>query len=448
MNWFGLRRGQDAPAEAAADEARGREDELLQQLADAEGRNAALEARVAELSASNEQLEAESGELHGNLMNVAMELSAYFGVLQEIAIGNLDTRANEETGDDLMDQLGRSTNDMIDALASMARTAEQVAQGDLTVEVTARSNQDALGAAFCRMVGDLRDLVGNITGLAHDTDRKANQVAGSTEMAMQMMEQVKTGIEQIAQSTEEAARSAEHITGIVQGANSVVEAGSRGVDEVIRKFDLTRATIEDTGEAVSKLNERSKEISDIVGLITNIADQTNLLALNAAIEAARAGDAGRGFAVVADEVRKLAESSRQSANSISRIIVDIQQDMAGVVSSSQKSLQETQAVIELTRAMQAGYGEIVQAIGAIDDEVTRIAAVSEETAATSQEMAAAAQEQTAAVTEIATTAQCLAEQAGRLLSEVGQFQVTSSSEERNEGPRPATAGGWAQRRAA
>ena len=100
-----------------------------------------------------------------------------------------------------------------------------------------------------------------------------------------------------------------------------------------KSVDLVASTI-------SKLNERSQEIVQIVDAISTIAGQTNLLALNAAIEAARAGEQGRGFAVVADEVRKLAEQSQEAAKQIAALITMIKEDTKEAVSAMDTGVQE------------------------------------------------------------------------------------------------------------
>jgi methyl-accepting chemotaxis protein len=150
--------------------------------------------------------------------------------------------------------------------------------------------------------------------------------------------------------------------------------------EEIRKASMESAT------AIKELDNKSKQIGEIVSLITNIADQTNLLALNAAIEAARAGEHGRGFAVVADEVRKLAEESRDAAKEISRLISQIQHDTGVVVGSVERGNITVASGVEALNETVGAMKEIVQ--GAI------------KTAEMVQEIAAAAQEQSASIEQI------------------------------------------------
>ena len=102
-------------------------------------------------------------------------------------------------------------------------------------------------------------------------------------------------------------------------------------------------SVSQSDEVIQLLNNKSKQIGDILEVIQNIADQTNLLALNAAIEAARAGEHGRGFAIVADEVRKLAEKSSVSSSEISKLISEIQDDMSKTVKSMGHVNEEVQS---------------------------------------------------------------------------------------------------------
>jgi methyl-accepting chemotaxis protein len=273
------------------------------------------------------------------------------------------------------------------------------------------------------MVNNLKGLIGVVVALANTTHNSASSMAETTKQVNQTMDQVQNSIQQIASATNQVAKSTQEISVLMRNANSAVSTGSDNINKVIDKFGSVQSTIENTSMSINKLEQRSQEISEIVGLITKIADQTNLLALNAAIEAARAGEAGRGFAVVADEVRKLAESSGNSADKISKIIKDIQSDLIGVVSSSQNSLEEAKVVFELTNKMQTGYTDIVEAIKAMNQQVEQIAAISQETAASAEEITAGAEEQTSAVTEIASNSKSLVDQVNKLRTEVNKFQL-------------------------
>ncbi|MCZ2991853.1 methyl-accepting chemotaxis protein, partial [Acinetobacter baumannii] len=96
--------------------------------------------------------------------------------------------------------------------------------------------------------------------------------------------------------------------------------GNEVIGQIINQMSLIQNAVQDLSSIIYSLETRSKEISDIVTVITGISNQTNLLALNASIEAARAGEQGKGFAVVADEVRKLAEQSKTAATDINQLL--------------------------------------------------------------------------------------------------------------------------------
>gem|GEM_PF-4706171 len=118
-----------------------------------------------------------------------------------------------------------------------------------------------------------------------------------------------------------------------------------------KAIDEIKAGVEGTLNVMGRLENSSKQIGEIIGLIEDVADQTNLLALNAAIEAARAGDAGRGFAVVADEVKNLSGKTSASTQQIARIIKAIQGDIRAAMNSIETEKGRVEAgIVNSTRA--------------------------------------------------------------------------------------------------
>jgi len=150
--------------------------------------------------------------------------------------------------------------------------------------------------------------------------------------------------------------------------------------------------VEETTGTMHQLGESSKEIGDVIRLITSIAEQTNLLALNATIEAARAGDAGKGFAVVADEVKQLAQETARATEDISRRVQAIQDDAERAT---------------------AAIGDISGVIARINEYQTTIAGAVEEQTATTQDM-------NTGITEAATGSTRIAESVGGMASAAGQ----------------------------
>lgn len=208
-------------------------------------------------------------------------------------------------------------------------------------------------------------------------------------------------------------------------------------------MNVIRETVNHAFDVVEHLDEKSKEINQIITLITAIADQTNLLALNAAIESARAGEHGKGFAVVADEVRKLAEQSATSANDIRALIEEIQHETKKAVQSMQGGMKavddgsnlavQTGAefenitkIIENIAIQNHDVSAVVEEVSASADGVVNtiqhIANISDELAAKAHNVADIASTQYNASQEILTSVEQLNEMATDLKTAVIDFK--------------------------
>jgi methyl-accepting chemotaxis protein len=314
-------------------------------------------------------------------------------------------------------------------LGRVVDLVRNVAGGDLT-QVTDIDTKDEVGQlarSINEMVIGLRSTVGGILVSAESLSAAAQQISASTqEIASGNTSQASAAksvnelFQELSIAINSVAVSAEQASEISNDALEIAQEGSKVVDSSID-------SMKQVNRQVSKLEDDSSKIGEIIEVIDDIAEQTNLLALNAAIEAARAGDQGRGFAVVADEVRKLAERSGEATKQITAIIKGMQEN-------TRQSVRAVGESVVLSEQTGEAFRDIVSKVNESAGRVTEIAAASQEQAAQSSEVMAAVEtisavtEQSAASSEeTASTAQSLAELAEELNSSVTIFKIGRSS---------------------
>ena len=325
-----------------------------------------------------------------------------------LAKGKVDIKLVKEANDE-MGVLVDHFQDAINNIRDQAQIAQEVADGNMMVEVRPRSEEDVMGIALSKMVRQNQYTLGNIKDAAYQVTTSSSQVAsasealaqGSTEQAS-AIEQITASIGDVAERTNKNATQANEAAQLMETAIDNVKKGNAEMQEMV--------------QAMQDINTSSESISKIIKVIDDIAFQTNILALNAAVEAARAGEAGKGFAVVAEEVRNLAAKSAAAAAETAELIEDsIRKVEAGtkIANDTASALEEITSVVGKSEAIVANIAEAsnyqATAIAQIDQAIDQVSQVVQTNSATSEECAAASVE--------------LSNQAGRVREMLSVFKL-------------------------
>lgn len=345
-------------------------------------------------------------------------------VADTLAVGdvnvNVDANSNDEIG-----QLMASFDRMIESIREQAMAAERIASGDLTIDVSVRSQNDLLGKKLAEMVEKNNEILSNIASASEQVAAGSKQVSdssvalsqGATEQASSV-EQLTASLEEISSQTKMNAQNANQANELAETAKVNAMQGNQQMGDMLK--------------AMEEINEASANISNIIKVIDDIAFQTNILALNAAVEAARAGQHGKGFAVVAEEVRNLAARSADAAKETTAMIqssIKKSEDGTKIAKDTAEALNKIVSGIDkvanLIKEIAVASNEQATGIGQINQGIMLVSQVVQTNSATSEESAAASE-------ELSGQALFLKEMVGRFVlkksSQTYQYGIQSSSD--------------------
>jgi methyl-accepting chemotaxis protein len=345
--------------------------------------------------------------------------------------------------------------------------AGRIAEGDLTAKasVTSRDELGQMAETFNSMANNLQQLIQGVINTAElvvassqelsatssDAERAVTQIAATmTEFAQgahqqtEEMEKTLRVVDNLSEGSQAVAEKAQSASGLAAEMAKAAETGGGAVKNAMDKMSEIKEVTAATAQVVGALGEKSKQIGQILDVISGIADQTNLLALNAAFEAARAGEQGRGFAVVAEEVRKLAEQSQEATGEIAQIVREIQQQteqaIAAMDDGSSKVNQGVGVVQTAGQALQNILNQIDASVNMIGDINTasslqlegmremvssagHVAAIARQSSAGAENTAAASEQMTASMEQISQAALSLERLAAELQTMVAKFKI-------------------------
>ena len=359
------------------------------------------------------------------LRTISSSLDMVLTSLRKIAQGDLRVHLSTESGDEFA-QMADETNTMLENIRNMTKT----------IQKTAESVADASGT-----------LTNTAEQSAHATQSVAQsitEVAEASHGQMDSVSEAKHQVHAFTRGLSDATSAIENVADDIEHTSQKAEEGNQLVVATVDQMNAIADTVVSSSEVVAKLGERSKEIGNIVEVISGISGQTNLLALNAAIEAARAGEHGHGFAVVAEEVRKLAEESQNASKQIGDLIRAIQEETEEAVTAMETGRTEAEKGRENVAATGEGFSEILSMIRRIQENAGSIKATMDDlgqraakidtatgeihdaaskVASESQTVSAATEEQAAGMEEIAASSRGLSDMAHELHTAAAKFKT-------------------------
>lgn len=331
---------------------------------------------------------------------------------------------------------GRLASSIAKPVVELARHAERIARGDLSVRLEASDRVDEIGVlegAFVAMMAGMREMLSNIqNGVATLTTSSAQIASTSQQSAASAAEQastvseVTTTVAEIGKTSESAAQTAKRV---LESSEAAIEQGDRGVTTASEAAELMRviqARVEGVGARILELSEQTTQIREIIDTVDDLAEQSNLLAVNASIEAARAGEQGRGFSVVAGEVRTLAEQSKRAAQRVRTMLGEVRRATDSAVMATEESAKRVGDGLEKVDGVSSVLEELRAVLLDSADRARQIEATSREQAAGIGQIASVMDTLNATGRDTAAAARQLRDAAGNLTTLGTELRDASS----------------------
>ncbi|MFB7144021.1 HAMP domain-containing protein [Rhizobium sp. SA279] len=324
-------------------------------------------------------------------------------VVDAAAQGDFSRRINKDYGDDNLNRFAATINSLLtgvhNGVSETSRVIEGLARGDLTERMDGEFR-----GVFAELQGNVNQTLTKLRETMREVRGSTEGISGNANELRSAADDLSKRTEQQAAALEETSAALDEITAVVRNSTDRAQEASAMVAETKQKTEESANVVRDAVSAMDRIEHASREISQIINVIDEIAFQTNLLALNAGVEAARAGEAGKGFAVVAQEVRELAQRSATAAKDIKALITKSGEEVGRGVSLVQRTggaLSEIEtrvlainehihSIATAAREQSTGLHEVNTAINQMDQVTQRNAAMVEETSAATHKLSSEA----------------------------------------------------------